>query len=1859
MSQEVRRRARDGIRHGRSGIRVPRIVRRRKLFLEPLEPRQLLSAATVNVADVPVWDAERQDSGGSLINYLGGNVVAEAQATVGRVTDVVHSGQGVYRMDTVGSIAPGNFAFVQMTLGAAGFSVPYVDTRDLTHYQEISLWIRNRSGTAFTLELGIKDYRDSNGQQAQWQQVVPATDQWVQIRAQLDLAPLLGSPGQPGWIVNGQPDLTRARSLSLVLNANQGWAVSGAIYVDDLVLTEPGGPVDPTQTPPAVLAEQLAKREFAALWGARDRSTGLLPGISTYENVMATNVTAALVKSLPGAVSRGWLSSAAADGYLTLLAQTLGQIMNNATYLPARYVDRVSLQPNFKVEESSIDAALMYLALYQYQSQLSGTSVALRTSLGQLLDRFNFAPFATSQGWRMSYDPVAKSFNAGVYDGYSGEIGLISLAAQLANQVDITALYNSGVKRASVSTLDGTASYLVHANGANQAPFLQWLFPLFVDVSQRGPDSYPVPSLASNPWDNAVRYQQDVDARLTAVGRGSMLQPDAGDDYSGTAYQQYSVFDNFGKPSLFMPWSVSFALLAVPTDAGAALQQLLAAGLQGPFGLVDSAYWDAGANAPYNVAARFDLWNTALSLMALEQYLYQDNQHLTSVPTVARALDKVFHTAPAVGPDAQFLMDSPNLSARSQNASDLGHPIVPLYTDFHAGGDYININDSVRMTLDGNDPDAAQGLSSFRATWDGTGPNGYFQFGLGLAGPRAIPDFGFAQQIRFMAKGDQAGQQVRVNVFRALPGGGYQLLPTASRVISLETTRWGEVTLDLPTGLKPSDLQAIQFVLGDGLDAGHGTFRLDELRIDTDGSDPAQLAQSYRPQAWAPTASPADSPAGRDVNVYPNYSFLYDEALTIMALWATGDARARTEAQQLADALATTVQSDGSYYNQRNSGHLFNADGTLRNPLSQQQTLGDNAWFGLALLDLYASTGVTRYLDLARGISDWAETKLKDPGSLKGYRGGFNAAGNPLLWRSTEHNIDLFALNQRLTAELTKRNDPVAATYTQRASYAGEFVMAMFDSVDGKFWTGTGTGDTINRDSVPLDVQLWGPLTLGLSPQFGTLIDWNRPRVWAEEHLQSTDGPYAGFTYSDHTTPNRVWFEGTAQAAVLYAVQGDVTKYALALDHVEFARLYHPNGDGRGVVAVSSDDTTDPLLGAVYDARLHNGASAWLYLAEEKINPFASQVAGETVAPHATLLEPGAMVCGDKSYHPSVDPQPGFNLVSWWDFGASGASTWTTAVQDLYNNGYRSVSFIPVRYVDLTTGAMSAGSQSPQIADIAAGIAKAHALGMTVTVNPFVEPQGFSTWRGNLQFTGAAAQRFFTEYGNYLREVATAAQANGAERMTIGSELRGLVNDASHQADWANVIEIVAGTFRGALGYAANWDDYDNANLTMAVWENPHISFLGVDFYPPLATSSQADASATDPSFVATVQAHWTAALNKLRSFAEAIQGGHGMPVVLTEVGLTPYNRTTTAPSSNGFVTSQSADPDEQTKAFTALLRATENSTSWLTDLYIWHWTMPGDGTSAWKMHPDDPLSGQATQLLGNHVNFRLSDFGFHAFTVVYTDNTAVKASTLDDHDLVVTGPNGFSQRATLVAVDTNGDGTPRLTTYQITAPGGTWTTSADGTYYVGLQADQVTDTNNAPAAAGTLGTFTVNLWPWQNHIQPCDADSDGLVKPLDVLLLINSINVQGSRRLVIPPVRPDVPPVYYDVTGDNYLTAQDVLVIVNYLNHPPLVAGEGEPADAALEHPPGAKLRGARGAEMLAPLPAEPAAVVVTSWPPGIYRGHDAVGLKRQAGWPPQVVQPRSQNPDHAETLCDVTDAITGLDEILPLLIAEVEHGQ
>jgi hypothetical protein len=98
-----------------------------------------------------------------------------------------------------------------------------------------------------------------------------------------------------------------------------------------------------------------------------------------------------------------------------------------------------------------------------------------------------------------------------------------------------------------------------------------------------------------------------------------------------------------------------------------------------------------------------------------------------------------------------------------------------------------------------------------------------------------------------------------------------------------------------------------------------------------------------------------------------------------------------------------------------------------------------------------------------------------------------------------------------------------------------------------------------------------------------------------------------------------------------------------------------------------------------------------------------------------------------------------------------------------------------------------------------------------------------------------------------------------------------------------------------------------------------------------------------------------------------------------------------------------------------------------------------------------------------------------YRFTVTYTDDIAVIAATIGDGDVAVTGPNGYAASASLVSIDTSGNGTPRTATYQIPAAGGTWSYRANGSYTVTMNASAVSDGDAHSVVAGPLGAFSVS----------------------------------------------------------------------------------------------------------------------------------------------------------------------------------------
>ncbi len=586
---------------------------------------------------VPLFDGRRSE----LLNTWGGAWGLGNMREIGLQGPAAPGGpRSLYA--ELGPVKPGEIRYLQCFASGFGRDQRYCQTRDLTRYQRLWFSLRNMTPAAMRGRLQLKDYRDSAEHQATYRFELPPNG--VRLATGVALP-----PGDGHWTLAGQPDLSRILTIDVVFEPREALA-SGRVCFDGLALVEPGGPADIATSPLTALVERLTHRQWDALWAARSRTSGMIPNTSYQASDGALNTTASVLWMLPAATRRHWVAPEAADQYVSLLVATLDHLLDRARYLPPRFVDWVTLQPSLWPEESSVDAAFLALALHQYKS-LPSTSARLRTAINRVENRFDFAAFACPRGWRMAYRYAAPACKAGfvacVYDGYTNEGNLISLAAHLSRRhhVAIETYWNTSVHRVHAALAGNGAAPVVHSCREFRAPFAQALWNLFVDVRQRGIDSYPDASLATNPWQNFVGYEQEALGRLAAEGRRYLAQPDAGNDGTLTHYQPFSLYDSFGQSDLFMPWSASFCLLAGADGSGEAMRFLLRHHLHGAFGMADSARWTTGQPEPYAITARQDLWNTGLATMALLEWLdgpARLSRSFAGLPEVSAALDHVF-----------------------------------------------------------------------------------------------------------------------------------------------------------------------------------------------------------------------------------------------------------------------------------------------------------------------------------------------------------------------------------------------------------------------------------------------------------------------------------------------------------------------------------------------------------------------------------------------------------------------------------------------------------------------------------------------------------------------------------------------------------------------------------------------------------------------------------------------------------------------------------------------------------------------------------------------------------------------------------------------------------------------------------------------------------------------------------------------------------------------------------------------------------------------------------------------------------------------------------------------------------------
>ena len=198
-----------------------------------------------------------------------------------------------------------------------------------------------------------------------------------------------------------------------------------------------------------------------------------------------------------------------------------------------------------------------------------------------------------------------------------------------------------------------------------------------------------------------------------------------------------------------------------------------------------------------------------------------------------------------------------------------------------------------------------------------------------------------------------------------------------------------------------------------------------------------------------------------------------------------------------------------------------------------------------------------------------------------------------------------------------------------------------------------------------------------------------------------------------------------------------------------------------------------------------------------------------------------------------------------------------------------------------------------------------------------------------------------------------------------------------------------------------------------------------------------------------------------------------------------PANNTSTNSLPTSFTWTAGTNATSYNVYLDGVLKSTVTSASW---------THPAiaDGAHTWRI---DSINSELTTT-GTSWNFTvdtappLVSYGGQSptagastmdFTVTYTDTlSGLNASTFDGSDITVTG-NGYTANASFVSATPSGNGSPRTVTYRITAPGGAWNLSDNGTYTVAQNANQVKDVAGNARAAGTIGTFIATIpfaWP-------------------------------------------------------------------------------------------------------------------------------------------------------------------------------------
>ena len=502
--------------------------------------------------------------------------------------------------------------------------------------------------------------------------------------------------------------------------------------------------------------------------------------------------------------------------------------------------------------------------------------------------------------------------------------------------------------------------------------------------------------------------------------------------------------------------------------------------------------------------------------------------------------------------------------------------------------------------------------------------------------PNAGYDLSGAAAITFWARGARGGERVEFFAFNVgrdaygnpLPGHLYpdssvkystcgRMGSSCATTYTTLTDNWQQYTIPLTGADLRYVLGGFGWVTSAQQNSGQGiTFFLDDISYDLPRLQQPRLLTSFETIS---STVPFDT-------VQSNASFVYDDALALMAFVA---GRQWERAQLVADALLYAQEhdrfyTDGRLRNAYQAGDLavppgwtpLGKAGSARPPGWWGQTApgtdlqwiedakhvatdtGNMAWVALALLNYYEARGGQQYLDAVLRLAEWVQVNAFDERGAGGYTGGYlgaEPAQTKALWKSTEHNIDLAVLFERLW-RLT--NDE---RWHIRADDARAFVESMWDPTLCHYWTGTlPDGVTVNKQAIPLDGQTWALMAFGVSEhtqQAVRFAELNHKVTYQQDQTTS----YTGYDFNEDR--DQIWLEGTGQMAVSYKLLNQPSHAEEVLSEMRKIQDTAKQGNGKGLVAAPACCASTGFDWWYFD-RLHVGATAWFIFGELGLNPY-------------------------------------------------------------------------------------------------------------------------------------------------------------------------------------------------------------------------------------------------------------------------------------------------------------------------------------------------------------------------------------------------------------------------------------------------------------------------------------------------------------------------------------------------------------------------------------------------------------------------------------------------------------------------------